>query len=132
LKKADTNGTLCNDSSAEMKKRKQRVIERIALFILTAASEQMPETLKKMNTSRRTSGPLIQSLKIMGTLHQGPIKNFVALRKGSVGRLLIKCKPRCNPAHSITDLTSTEKKLTYSMNPKDALLNASSRIGLRL
>jgi Ca2+-transporting ATPase len=100
-------GTLCNDASAETEKKKATgdPIE-IALLHLTAASEANAETLKN-EYERLNEVPFNSVTKIMGTLHQGPDKNFVAA-KGSVEDLLIKCS-KVQSGTSITDLTSTEK-----------------------
>lgn len=100
-------GTLCNDASAETGKKKATgdPIE-IALLHLTAASEANSETLKN-EYERLNEVPFNSVTKIMGTLHQGPDKNFVAA-KGSVEDLLVKCS-KVQSGTSITDLTSTEK-----------------------
>jgi Ca2+-transporting ATPase len=100
-------GTLCNDASAETEKKKATgdPIE-IALLHLTAASEANAETLKN-EYERLNEVPFNSVAKIMGTLHQGPDKNFVAA-KGSVEDLLVKCS-KVQSGTSITDLTSTEK-----------------------
>jgi Ca2+-transporting ATPase len=100
-------GTLCNDASAETEKKKATgdPIE-IALLHLTAASEANAETLKN-EYERLNEVPFNSVTKIMGTLHQGPDKNFVAA-KGSVEDLLIKCS-KVQSGTSITDLTSIEK-----------------------
>jgi Ca2+-transporting ATPase len=100
-------GTLCNDASVETEKKKATgdPIE-IALLHLTAASEANAETLKN-EYERLNEVPFNSVTKIMGTLHQGPDKNFVAA-KGSVEDLLIKCS-KVQSGTSITDLTSIEK-----------------------
>lgn len=100
-------GTLCNDASAETENKKATgdPIE-IALLHLTAASEANTETLKN-EYERLNEVPFNSVTKIMGTLHQGPDKNFVAA-KGSVEDLLIKCS-KVQSGASITDLTSSEK-----------------------
>lgn len=100
-------GTLCNDATAETEKKKATgdPIE-IALLHLTAASEANAETLNN-EYERLNEVPFNSVTKIMGTLHQGPDKNFVAA-KGSVEDLLVKCS-KVQSGTSITDLTSTEK-----------------------
>jgi P-type Ca2+ transporter type 2C len=100
-------GTLCNDASTETEKKKETgdPIE-IALLHLTAASEANAEVVKS-EYERLNEVPFNSVTKIMGTLHQGPDKNFVAA-KGSVEDLLVKCS-KVQSGTSITDLTSTEK-----------------------
>ncbi|TXE13700.1 cation-translocating P-type ATPase [Algoriphagus aquimarinus] len=100
-------GTLCNDANAETEKKKATgdPIE-IALLHLTAASEANAETLNN-EYERLNEVPFNSVTKIMGTLHQGPDKNFVAA-KGSVEDMLVKCS-KVQSGTSITDLTSTEK-----------------------
>jgi len=109
-------GTLCNDASDETEKKKATgdPIE-IALLHLTAACEANAEALKN-EYERLNEVPFNSVTKIMGTLHQGPGKNFVAA-KGSVEDLLIKCSKTQSGA-SITELTSTAKSNVLAESEK--------------
>lgn len=102
-------GTLCNNASAETDSEKKKATGdpiEIALLHLTSASEANAEVIKN-EYERLNEVPFNSVTKIMGTLHQGPDKNFVAA-KGSVEDLLIKCS-KIQSGASITELTSTEK-----------------------
>jgi Ca2+-transporting ATPase len=102
-------GTLCNDASAETDNEKKKATGdpiEIALLHLTSASEANAEAIKN-EYERLNEVPFNSVTKIMGTLHQGPDKKFVAA-KGSVEDLLVKCS-KVQSGTSITDLTSTEK-----------------------
>lgn len=102
-------GTLCNNASVEIESNKKIATGdpiEIALLHLTAATDANAETLKN-KYERLNEVPFNSVTKIMGTLHQGPDRNFVAA-KGSVEDLLAKCS-KVQSGTSNTDLTSTEK-----------------------
>jgi len=102
-------GTLCNDASAETGSEKKKATGdpiEIALLHLTAASEANAEAIKN-EYERLNEVPFNSVAKIMGTLHQGPDKNFVAV-KGSVEDLLMKCS-KIQSGTSTNECTATEK-----------------------
>jgi Ca2+-transporting ATPase len=109
-------GTLCNNASYETEKKKATgdPIE-IALLHLTSASEASAEALKTAY-GRLDEVPFNSVNKIMGTLHQGPDKNFVAA-KGSVEDLLTKCS-KMQSGTSIKECTSNEKSTILAESEK--------------
>jgi len=111
-------GTLCNDASVKADTEKKKATGdpiEIALLQLTAASGANTEALKK-EYERLSEVPFNSDTKIMGTLHQGPEKNFVAA-KGSVEDLLTKCS-QMQSGTSIGEFTSTEKSNVLSESEK--------------
>ncbi|MEO5980486.1 MAG: cation-translocating P-type ATPase [Chryseolinea sp.] len=113
-------GTLCNDAASKNDNEKKKATGdpiEIALLQLTAASGANSEAIKK-EYKRLDEVPFNSDTKIMGTLHQGPEKNFVAA-KGSVEDLLTKCT-KMQSGTSITEWTSTEKNNVLSESEKMA------------
>jgi Ca2+-transporting ATPase len=111
-------GTLCNDANVKTGNEKENATGdpiEIALLQLTAASGANADALKK-EYERLDEMPFNSVTKIMGTLHQGPDKKFVAA-KGSVEDLLTKCNKMQSGA-SITAVTSNEKSNVLAESEK--------------
>jgi P-type Ca2+ transporter type 2C len=103
-------GALCNNASAEMKGKKDKIFGdpvEIALLHLANTSEVSPDEIHDIYP-RIGEIPFNAEAKMMATLHKSCKGNFVAA-KGAVEQLLLKCN-KIKKGDSIIELSKSDRK----------------------